>query len=120
MHSVLICLCLLLTTSSLHAQEKGDFKWGVRVGVAYGGPIPNEVDPDSSQGSPRLGPSLAATFSYQLTPRLQLTAELGYSIKSVDYGRLFRQDTLVPIELLPGIVDTVWIAPFHSPCRAMD
>ena len=97
----------MLANSSLQAQEKGDFNWGVRAGVIYGGPIPNEVDPDSSEGAPGLGPSLAATFSYQLTPRLRLSAEVGFSLKSVEYGRLFRQDTLVPIELLPGIVDTV-------------
>lgn len=97
-------LCL---GSLLPAQSQDDFSIGARVGILYGGPIPNQFDPDSTDGNPGIGPSLALTFKYQLSPKVRLIAEVGYALKSVEYGRLFRKDTLVPIELLPGVQDTV-------------
>lgn len=105
--SFLILILAIGFGQFVSAQADRDFSFGLRAGVLFGGPIPNESNPDSTDGQPGIGPSLALVFGYQLTPRLRLTAELGYSFKAVEYARLFRKDTLVEIELLPGITDTV-------------
>lgn len=106
-NAVLILLLTLGLSNLLQAQRSDNLSVGVRAGILYGGPIPNEFNPDSSDGQPGIGPSLALTLRYHLSQRVRLMTEIGYSHKSVEYGRLFRKDTLVPIELLPGIMDTV-------------
>ena len=94
---ILVAFALLWSTS-LRAQTESDFSWGVKGGIVYGGPIPNDSNPDSTHGAAGLGPTLGLTFSYHLSDRFRLIAEVGYSMKSVEYQRHFRQDILVALE----------------------
>ncbi len=104
MKKILFLACAFFVTQTTWGQE---IDWGVRAGAIFGGPIPTNVSPDSSDGTPGWGPSLAVWASYALTPKLKVRAELGYSYKAADYSLLIRTDTSVTLELLPGIVDTV-------------
>jgi len=101
---ILFATCI----QSIKAQTNEALDFGARLGLLYGGPIPSTaLNPDSSSGSPGLGPSFAVSAHYALSKKWHLTAELGYAYKGVEYGQLVRQDTMVTLELLPGIVDTV-------------
>lgn len=100
----LICAGWLLTPG---VQAQDSLRWGVRGGLLFGGPVPAELDVDSADGKPGLGPSVALLLNYQLAPRWRLQAELGYNFKYTRYASIYRADTLMPLELIPGVMDTV-------------
>lgn len=95
---------LLLAGFHLPAQS---LEWGVRAGLLAGGPIPVISNPDSSSGSLGLGPSVALHLSWQATDKWSLCAELGYAYRGADYSQLYRRDTSVVLELIPGFYDTI-------------
>ncbi|MFN8395616.1 MAG: porin family protein [Bacteroidia bacterium] len=80
---------------------------GVRAGAMLGGPIPAESDPDSSDGTLLVGPSGGIFLAYQPAPRWRLELGLHYAMKGATYQQLYRNDTMMPIEIFPGTVDTV-------------
>jgi Outer membrane protein beta-barrel domain len=102
---LLFCSGILLLGATAVGQSP--WQWGLRGGVILGGPIPATSDPDSSSGKLAVGPSGGAFVSYQLADRWRLQAGLAYAFKGATYQQLYRNDTLMPLELFPGVVDTV-------------
>jgi Outer membrane protein beta-barrel domain len=101
----LLILGLMLLGNAASAQSP--WQWGLRAGVMLGGPIPAESDPDSSSGKLAVGPSGGAFVSYQLAERWRLQVGLAYAYKGASYQQLLRNDTLIPLQILPGVTDTV-------------
>jgi hypothetical protein len=101
----IIILCMAACFSSSWGQSRHHVgAWG---GIQYGGPIPSKVDPDSSGGKAALGPSLGVFWSMDLGEKWRLNAGLGYAFKGAEYWQTVRQDTMMPMEILPGMHDTV-------------
>ena len=94
----------LLMVSSLHAQS---LDWGLRAGLLYGGPVPTEINADSSEGKPLVGPSAALWGSWQISEKWSLRAELGYAMKGANYEQIIRNDTNIVLELIPNVFDTL-------------
>lgn len=72
-----------------------------------GGPIPTESNPDSSDGKMAIGPAGGAFARFELKPRFQIQAGLNYAYKGASYHQLYRQDTMMALEIFPGFTDTV-------------
>lgn len=81
--------------------------FGLRAGILGGGPIPNESNPDSSSGSLGVGPSFAVRASFDIGEKWSLHSELGYAFRGATYAQLYRKDTMVTLELIPNVFDTV-------------
>ncbi len=96
---------VLLLSHGLWAQSP--WQWGVRGGVMLGGPIPAKSNPDSSSGKLAVGPSVGGFVEYSLAERWRIHAGLAYAYKGATYQQLYRNDTLMPLEIFPGVVDTV-------------
>lgn len=88
----------------LHSQG---IDFGLRAGLLYGGPVPTEINKDSSSGGPIAGPSVAAWGAWKMNEKWSLRAELGYALKGADYQQIIRNDTLVELELIPNVFDTI-------------
>jgi Outer membrane protein beta-barrel domain len=102
------CLWILGLFFLSHAiWAQSPWQWGLRAGGMYGGPIPAESDPDSSSGKAAFGPSGGAFVSYALSERWRLQVGLDYALKGAQYQQLLRNDTLMPLQILPGVTDTV-------------
>lgn len=93
------CVCVA------HAQSPVQF--GLRAGAILGGPVPAKSDPDSSDGSLLVGPGGGAFVAFQAAPRWRFELGLHYAMKGATYQQLYRNDTLMPLEIFPGTVDTV-------------
>lgn len=96
---------IFLFSSGLVAQS--NFHWGLRGGVMLGGPVPAQSNPDSSSGKLAVGPSAGAFVEYSLSERWRIHAGVAYAYKGATYQQLYRNDTLMPLEIFPGVVDTV-------------
>lgn len=97
---MLLCGCLAVA-------GRAQWQLGARLGITYGGAIPTESDPDSSSGSGRLLPALRFSVARDLGERFRLEAGLTASLRGATYGQLYRNDTLMPLEIFPGVTDTV-------------
>ncbi len=104
-HILILSVLAWLFTGIVFGQSP--WQWGVRAGVILGGPIPAQSDPDSSSGHLAVGPSLGAFVNYQLAERWRLQVGLAYAFKGATYQQLYRNDTMMPLQILPGVVDTV-------------
>ncbi|MEY3443334.1 MAG: hypothetical protein RLZZ519_1615 [Bacteroidota bacterium] len=96
---------VLMLANGLWAQSP--WHWGLRGGVMLGGPIPAVSNPDSSGGKLAVGPSVGGFVEYSLAERWRIQAGLAYAYKGATYQQLYRNDTLMPLEIFPGVVDTV-------------
>lgn len=104
MQRILISLLFLAFAGSATAQYS---RMGIRAGILYGGPIPTEINKDSSEGVPKITLSLALWRDWQFANRWSLRNEIGYAAKAADYQQIIRNDTNVAIELLPNVIDTL-------------
>ncbi len=102
---MIVIAAMVLMAGHIWAQSPWQF--GLRAGVMLGGPIPAESDPDSSSGNLSVGPSGGAFVQYRLSERWQLQLGLAYAYKGASYQQLYRNDTLMPLQIFPGLVDTV-------------
>lgn len=96
---------VLLLANGLLAQSA--WHGGLRGGVMLGGPIPSKSNPDSSSGKLAVGPSGGGFVEYGISERFRLQAGLGYAYKGATYQQLYRNDTMMPLQIFPGVVDTV-------------
>jgi hypothetical protein len=79
----------------------------VRLGGIYGGPLPNQPSIDSTAGKPVLGPIAALALQQKISRAFSVEVGLQYSFKGASYFQLLRRDTLVELELIPGVKDTI-------------
>ena len=89
------------------AMGQSPWQWGLRGGVILGGPIPAQSNPDSSSGNLAIGPSGGLFVSYNLAERWRLQVGVAYAFKGATYQQLYRNDTMMPLQILPGVLDTV-------------
>jgi hypothetical protein len=54
-----------------------------------------------------LGPMAGFSVNYQLKEKWRLSGGLGYAMKGASYWQDMRRDTMMPLEILPGVTDTV-------------
>jgi hypothetical protein len=95
---------LLLSFLTGNAQ---DLSFAVQAGVIAGAPVPNRIDRDSSSGKIKAGPFAGMSVRYRLNDNWSVNAGVNYSMKGAMYSSLSRKDTLVEIEIIPGVKDTV-------------
>lgn len=100
---------LLLSAVALAGNTLAQSPWqfGMRAGAMLGGPIPAESNPDSTDGSVLVGPAGGAFLAYGAGSRWRFELGLHYAMKGATYHQLYRNDTLMPLEIFPGTVDTV-------------
>jgi Outer membrane protein beta-barrel domain len=101
----LTAMLLLLCVGQAVGQSP--WQWGLRAGVMLGGPIPASSDPDSSSGNLAVGPSGGVFVQYAVSERWRIQAGLAYAFKGATYQQLYRNDTLMPLQIFPGLIDTV-------------
>ncbi|HEX2898490.1 MAG TPA: outer membrane beta-barrel protein [Bacteroidia bacterium] len=81
--------------------------WGIRGGMMLGGPVPSKSNPDSSSGKLAVGPSAGIFLERSMSERWRIHAGIAYAYKGATYQQLYRNDTLMALEIFPGVVDTV-------------
>jgi hypothetical protein len=75
--------------------------------VLLGGPIPAQSDPDSASGKLAVGPAGGGFFTWQIAERWRMNIGISYAFKGATYQQIYRNDTLMPLQIFPGVVDTV-------------
>ncbi|HBS86389.1 MAG: hypothetical protein A2W91_19435 [Bacteroidetes bacterium GWF2_38_335] len=87
-------------------------------GLNYGGPLPVEKN-DSASGHPIPGIHSGFSVTFNLADKWDITTELYYSFRGVDYSQSYTKDTLVEITIMgvPGTVPSYYSAYIEGAMR---
>ncbi|UTW61116.1 PorT family protein [bacterium SCSIO 12741] len=80
-----LLLCFSFSGNDLAAQ-KGKLTFGPKLGTMVGFPLPTGEIPDSSKGSPLMGPNVGVFFMYQFSPKWSIWIEGNFNRKAAEFS----------------------------------